>query len=53
VVSFTIGRAQADDSIKERAINTFEPGDTITLESLDIQFPIEDAYEGTSLTYEP
>jgi len=30
-------------------INTFEPGDTITLESLDIQFPIEDAYEGTSL----
>jgi Uma2 family endonuclease len=34
-------------------INTFEPGDTITLESLDIQFPIEDAYEGTSLTYEP
>jgi len=34
-------------------INTFEPGDTITLECLDIQFPIEDAYEGTSLTYEP
>jgi len=34
-------------------INTFEPGDTITLESLGIQFPIEDAYEGTSLTYEP
>ncbi len=34
-------------------IHTFEPGDTITLESLDIQFPIEDAYEGTSLTYEP
>ena len=34
-------------------INTFEPGDTITLESLDILFPIEDAYEGTSLTYEP
>ena len=34
-------------------IYTFEPGDTITLESLGIQFPIEDAYEGTSLTYEP
>ena len=34
-------------------IHTFEPGDTITLESLDIQFPIEDAYEGTSLTNEP
>lgn len=33
-------------------INNFEPGDTITLESLDIQFLIEDAYEGTSLTYE-
>jgi len=34
-------------------INTFEPGDTITLESLGVRFPIEDAYEGTSLTYEP
>jgi Uma2 family endonuclease len=34
-------------------INTFEPGDTITLESPDIQFPIEDAYEGASLTFEP
>ena len=34
-------------------INTFEPGDTITLERLGIQFPIEDAYEGTSLTNEP
>jgi len=34
-------------------INTFELGDTITLESLGIQFPIEDAYEGASLTYEP
>ncbi len=34
-------------------INTFEPGDTITLESLGIRFPIEDVYEGTSLTYEP
>jgi Uma2 family endonuclease len=34
-------------------INTFEPGDTITLESLGIRFLIEDAYEGTSLTYEP
>jgi Uma2 family endonuclease len=34
-------------------INTFEPGDIIALESLGIQFPIEDAYEGTSLTYEP
>ena len=34
-------------------INTFEAGKTITLESLGIQFPIEDAYEGTSLTYEP
>jgi Uma2 family endonuclease len=33
-------------------INTFEPGDSITLESLSIQFPIADAYEGTSLTYE-
>ncbi len=33
-------------------INTFEPGDTITLESLGVRFPIEDAYEGTSLTYE-
>jgi Uma2 family endonuclease len=33
-------------------INTFEPGDTIILESLGIRFPIEDAYEGTSLTYE-
>src|SRR6266446_5352345 len=33
-------------------INTFEPGDIVTLESLDIQFPIEDAYEGTSLTYQ-
>jgi Uma2 family endonuclease len=32
-------------------INTFEPGYTITLESLGIQFPIEDVYEGTSLTY--
>ena len=31
-------------------INTFEPGSTITVESLGIQFPIEDAYEGTSLT---
>ena len=34
-------------------INTFELGDTITLESLGVRFPIEDAYEGTSLTYEP
>ena len=34
-------------------INTFESGDSISLESLGIQFPIEDAYEGTSLTYEP
>ena len=33
-------------------INTFEPGDTISLESFGIQFPIEDAYEGTSLTNE-
>src|SRR3989454_9525370 len=32
-------------------INTFEPGDTITLESLGILFSIEEAYEGTSLTY--
>src|SRR6266699_2803159 len=31
-------------------IHTFEPGYTVTLESLGIQFPIEDAYEGTSLT---
>jgi Uma2 family endonuclease len=30
-------------------INTFEPGNTIILESLGIHFPIEDAYEGTSL----
>src|SRR5579872_2407198 len=29
-------------------INTFESGDTVMLESLGIQFPIEDAYEGTS-----
>ena len=34
-------------------INTFEPGDTIMLESLGIQFPLEEAYEGTSLMYEP
>ena len=34
-------------------INTFEPGDTIILESLSVQFPIEEAYEGTSLMYEP
>src|SRR6266487_5980403 len=34
-------------------INNFEPGDSITLESLGIQFPVEDAYEGTSLAYEP
>ena len=34
-------------------IHVFEPGYTITLESLGIQFPIEDAYEGTSLTFEP
>ena len=34
-------------------INTFEPGGSVILESLGIQFPIEDAYEGTSLTYEP
>ncbi len=34
-------------------INTFEASKTITLESLGIQFPIEDAYEGTSLMYEP
>ncbi len=33
-------------------INTFEPGGTIILESLSIQFPIEEAYEGTSLIYE-
>lgn len=30
-------------------INTFEPGDTVILESLGIRFPIEEAYEGTSL----
>jgi hypothetical protein len=34
-------------------INTFEPGGTIILESLSLQFPIEEAYEGTSLMYEP
>ena len=34
-------------------IHTFEPEYTVTLESLGIQFPIEDAYEGTSLTFEP
>lgn len=34
-------------------INTFESGDIITLESLGIQFPLEDVYEGTSLVYEP
>ena len=33
-------------------INSFEPGDIVILESLGIQFPIEDAYEGTSLTNE-
>lgn len=33
-------------------INNYEPGDTIQLESLGIQFLIEDAYEGTSLSYE-
>ena len=33
-------------------INTFEAGETVTLESLGIQFPIEDTYEGTSLTFE-
>lgn len=30
-------------------INTFEAGDIVTLESLNIQFAIEEAYEGTSL----
>lgn len=34
-------------------INTFEAGDIVTLESLNIQFSIEDAYEGTSLIDEP
>ncbi len=34
-------------------INTFEAGDTITLESLNVQFTIEEAYEGTSLIDEP
>lgn len=34
-------------------IYTFEAGDTITLESLGIQFSIDEAYEGTSLSYEP
>ena len=34
-------------------IYTFEAGDTITLESLGIQFSIAEAYEGTSLSYEP
>jgi hypothetical protein len=34
-------------------INTFERGETVILESFSIHFPIEDAYEGTSLTYEP
>ncbi len=34
-------------------INNFGPGDIIALESLSIKFPIEDAYEGTSLMYEP
>ncbi|HAE84042.1 MAG TPA: hypothetical protein DCK85_11685 [Ktedonobacter sp.] len=33
-------------------INTFEPGETVRLESLGIHFPIEEAYEGTSLTSE-
>jgi hypothetical protein len=42
MVSCTVGYAQAEN---------FEPGYTITLESLGIQFPIEDVYEGTSLTY--
>jgi Uma2 family endonuclease len=34
-------------------INTFEPEDIVVLKSLGIQFPIEDAYEGTSLIDEP
>jgi Uma2 family endonuclease len=34
-------------------INTFEPGDTIVLESLSVRFLIEEAYEGTSISYEP
>lgn len=34
-------------------INNFVPGDSITLESLGIRFLLEDACEGTSLTYEP
>ncbi|HLL79592.1 MAG TPA: Uma2 family endonuclease [Ktedonobacteraceae bacterium] len=33
-------------------INSFEPGDLVVLESLGIRFPIEDAYEGTSLADE-
>ena len=33
-------------------IHTFETGETIRLESLSIQFPIEEAYEGTSIIYE-
>ena len=32
-------------------INTFEPGDTVMLESLNIQFLLEEAYEGTSVIY--
>ena len=34
-------------------INTFESGDTVALESLGVQFLIEDAYEGKSFAYEP
>jgi len=34
-------------------IHTFESGNTITLKSLGISFPIEDAYEGTGLISEP
>jgi Uma2 family endonuclease len=34
-------------------INSFEPGEIVTLKSLGVHFPIQDAYEGTSLVFEP
>lgn len=40
-----IQRREAD----KWTINTFEAGTTVTLESLNVRFALEDAYEGTSL----
>lgn len=36
-----------------RTIHTFDRGDIVALETFAIHFPIEDAYEGTSLVDEP